>query len=343
MFSRSLSALVAGTAILFASPATSQQVTDIAWGTSTVGSAGHKALVALATVLNREMKEYRVAVQPTPGAIVTIKGYATGQFDGYFGSDIAFYELHNDTARFKGFKSQIKRQPVQSFWAFTLECGFGISPKEIGKIKQWRDLSGKNVFTGPLPFDTRAQNERALSVLKVNKEYVEVDLSSVASVVNSGRISAFAIYTSAESTPPPWLVEASLSADWAVLNPSAEEIAELKKAGFSTVEVDTKVFKRDVHAAKATLLPFYYGFHVGLEMSEENVYRMLKVIEANLAELTSNDRSFEQIKANMAEMQRRGVAASVDYVPIHPGLAKYMREKGVWDSKWDNRIAQKSS
>ena len=341
MFTKSLSAIVVGAAISLATPAGAQQ--DIAWGTSAVGSAGHKALVALATVLNREMKEYRVAVQPTPGAIVTMKGYATNQFDGYFASDIAYYEMHTDTARFKGFKPQIKRQLAQSFWAFTLECGIGINPKEIGKIKSWRDLAGKNVFTGPLPFDTRAQIERALGVLKVNKEYVEVDLSNVASVLNTGRISAFAIYTSAEVTPPPWLVEASIAADWAALNPSPEELAELKKAGFATVEVDAKVFKRDVHASKVTLLPFYYGFHVGTERSEEDVYRMLKIVEANLDELVSADRSFEQIKANMAEMQRRGVASSVEFVPIHPGLAKYMREKGVWDSKWDNRIAQKSS
>src|SRR3546814_4471094 len=56
-------------------------------GTSAVGSSGHKALTALAGILNKELKEYRVTVQPTAGAVVTVKGYATGQFDGYYGSD----------------------------------------------------------------------------------------------------------------------------------------------------------------------------------------------------------------------------------------------------------------
>src|SRR3972149_3107473 len=121
MFRTTLSALMIGTVVSFASTAPAQQVTDIAWGTSAVGSVGHTALVSLATVLNREMKDYRVTVQPTPGAVVTVKGYATGQFLGYYGADIAFYEMGNDTARFKGFKAQMKREPVQSFWAFTLE------------------------------------------------------------------------------------------------------------------------------------------------------------------------------------------------------------------------------
>ena len=39
--------------------------------------------------------------------------------------------------------------------------------------------------------------------------------------------------------------------------------------------------------------------------------------------------------------QRRGVESSLNFVPVHPGLAKYMREKGNWDAKWDARIAKK--
>jgi hypothetical protein len=41
----------------------------------------------------------------------------------------------------------------------------------------------------------------------------------------------------------------------------------------------------------------------------------------------------------MAGFQKRGVESSADLVPIHPGLAKYMREKGVWDKKWDSKVA----
>ena len=46
------------------------------------------------------MEGYRVIVQPTPGAIVSVKGFATGEFEGYYGSDIAFYELANNISRF---------------------------------------------------------------------------------------------------------------------------------------------------------------------------------------------------------------------------------------------------
>jgi TRAP transporter TAXI family solute receptor len=340
MLRTSLIALVVGTAASFATAATAQDVKEIPWGTSAIGSSGHKALVTLATVLNREMKDYRITVQPTPGAIITVKGYATGQqFLGYYGADVAFHELATDTARFKGFKAQMKRQPVQSFWTYTIETGMGIHVRNKDKIKHWRDLAGKRVFTGSPPWDVRAHLERAFTALGVKHEYVQVDLATTGSLLDSGRLDGIIIYTAGQSSTAPWITEASLAADWSALNPTAEEVAILKKAGFDFIEVQPSVFKRDIHAKSLMVSPFYYGFHVGLEVPEADVYRMLTVIEKNADELVKVDPSFAQIKADMTGMQRRGVASSVDFVPVHPGLAKYMREKKVWDDKWNGRIA----
>src|SRR4029079_14076432 len=92
---------------------------QLRWGTPPVGTAGHKAGVALANLLNKEMPQYRISVLPTAGAIATVQGYATKELDGFYGSDVAFHELANDTARFKGFKARVQRMPIQSFWSNT--------------------------------------------------------------------------------------------------------------------------------------------------------------------------------------------------------------------------------
>jgi TRAP-type uncharacterized transport system substrate-binding protein len=338
MLRKGIAALVAGTVVSFATVATAQ-VKEIPWGTSAVGSSGHRALVNLATVLNREMKQYQIAVQPTPGAIATVKGYATGQFLGYYGADIAFYEYATNSNRFKGFKAQAKREPVQSFWSFTLEVGIAIHSRDKDKIKRWTDLSGKRVFTGPPPWDTRAQLERAMATAGVKHEYVELDLATVGSQLEAGQISGFIIYTNAEAGTAPWITEASLAADWAGLNPSAAELDKLKKAGFTTFEASGDQFKRNIHVPRVTLLPFYYGLHVGLEIPADEVYRMLTIVEKNIDELVKLDKGYSQLKAGMPAMQKRGVASSIEFVKVHPGLARYMRERNVWDAKWNDRIA----
>jgi uncharacterized protein len=338
MLVRTLSALVIGTAVTWATASTAQ--TEIPWGTSAVGSAGHRALTNLATVLNREMKDYRITVQPTPGAIATVKGFATGEFAGYYGADIAFFEYANDRDRFKGFKSEVKNEPVQSFWTLTLEVGLGIHSRDRDKIKSWGDLSGKRVFTGPPPWDVRAHLERAMAAAGVKHDYVQIDLQTVAQQLEAGQLSGFIIYTSAETGTAPWITETSLGTDWAALNPSAAELETLKKAGFATFEATEKTFKHNIHTDKVTLFPFYYGFHVGMKIPEDDVYRMLVTIEKNIDELAKIDPgSFAQLQASMPEMQRRGVASSVEFVRVHPGLARYMRERKVWDSAWDDRVA----
>lgn len=316
------------------------QVKDIKWGTAAVGSAGHRALTNLTAVLNREMPNYRFATLPLPGAILTMKQYATGEIDAYYAADVGFYELANDIKRFKGFKAQMKRQPVQSFWLYTVEVGAGIHARDRDKYRQWRDLSGEPVFTGPLPWDVRAHLERAFSTLGVKHRYVNTDLATAGSLLEQGGIKAFITYTNAEALPPPWLIEASLATDWAILNPSAEELDVLRKAGFATVEIRPAVFKKNVYVDKVFYLPFYYGFHVGLEVPEADAYKILTVIEKNAAELAKMSGDFAQIKKDMVGMQRKGVESSIDLAPVHPGLARYMRDKGVWDPKWDNRIAR---
>lgn len=338
MLKTSLAVLTAGLVAGWAATAEAQ-VKDIPWGTSAVGSSGHRALVNLAELLNREWEGYRVTAQPTPGAIVSVKGYATGQFEGYYGADVAFYELANDTNRFRGFKAQMKREPVQSFWTFTAESGVAIHARDRDTIRQWRDLSGQRVFTGPLPWDVRAHLERAFAALGVDHEYVEVDLATAGSLLESGGIKAFITYTNALATTAPWITEASLATDWAILNPTAEELDILSEAGFGSVEVDPDVFKTDIHADTAILLPFYYGFHVGLDVPAEDVFAKLVVIEKNVEELAAADGAFAQIKDDMIGMQVRGVTASIDYVRVHPGLAHYMRERGVWNDEWDSSIA----
>ena len=272
MFKRACVLLVAGLMTAWGSAAWSQ--TDIRWATSAVGSAGHKALVTLAGLLNREMPKYRITVLPTPGAIVSVKGYAMGDYEGYYGADIAFYQLAHDTARFKGFKEKMKRMPVQSFWTFTTEMGIGVRAKELKDIKDWHDLNGKTLFLGNPPWDTRAQLERAFAALGVKYQYRQVDLSSAGSALQRGDLDGICIYTTGGgASVAPWVQEAGLAADWGVVNPSASELATLRKAGFAISEANAAVFHRDIHGDKAILLPYYYGFHVGMQIPADDVYQ----------------------------------------------------------------------
>jgi uncharacterized protein len=342
MIKRTMAAIAVASLLGGASAAAWSAPKDIRWGTGPVGSSGGKALVALASVLNKAMPELRITVLPTPGAVTTVKGYATGEFDGYYGSDVALKELKADSGRFKGFKPHIKQPLIQSLWCYTLDVGLAIKASDRDSIKKWEDLSGKEVYTGPLPFDTRRQLENAMAAVAVHHIYKQVDLSTVGSQLNSGSIKGMTIYAAGGKTPPPWIAEATLAVDWAALNPSPDELEKLKAAGFSIVEVDPANFhKKELYVKKVTLLPFYWGFDLGHILSTDEMYKMLTVIEAHADELAKLDPSFRQISGGqMAAFQKQALESTWNLVPIHPGLAKYMKAKGVWDNKWDSNIAK---
>lgn len=322
------------------SAAAQDDVTELRWATSSVGSSGHRAMVNLASMLNREMQGYDITVMPTAGAIATIRGYAMGQFDGYYGADIAFRELSENSGRFRGFKDQMERAPVQSFWAYTMEVGLAVRADDHDSYDGWSDLSGSPVFTGPAPWDVRAQVERAMGVLDVGHEYRELDLGLAGPSLDDGTIDAFLAYTGGESAVSPWVSEAEMAADIAILNPSEEEEEKLREAGMEIVSISPDVFQTDVGVDEIRFIPFFYGFHVGPDVPADDVYRMLTVIEEHGSELQEADNIFAQIAEDMPEMQRRGVESAAGTVEIHPGLAKYMRERGVWDSAWDDQVAE---
>ncbi len=315
-------------------------VQEIRWGTSAVGSAGHGALVSLMTLLNREMSDYHITVLPTPGAVFTVKSFAQDEMDGYYGADIAFYEYARDIERFEGFQADVVREPVQTFWAYPMEVGLAVRATDSDKYNEWRDLAGENVFTGPAPWDVRMNLERAMAILEVNHNYTEQDLGMVSSALDAGHIEAFIVYTAAEASVAPWIIEVELATDIAVLNPSPEEMQMIKDGGMDVVEVDPDVFETDVHVNSVSLVPFIYGFHVGLDVPEDDVYKMLTIIEEFSEELMMTDRSYAVLHDDMVEMQRRGVASAINDVKVHPGLARFLQERGVWEDAWDDRIAQ---
>lgn len=315
-------------------PAKPTEKITLRWGTSRVGSSGHRALSFLAEIINRYMPDVEITVVPTAGAVVSVKSFAKGELDGCYGSDIALRELLAYTGRFEGFEPEVKRLPAHTFWAYSIAVTMAIHDENIGKITSWSDLDGKRIFTAPLGWDVSAQIRRALDALGIRYEHVEMDLGMVGKNLEEGAIVATTVYVTGGATVAPWISELEMTTDIAILNPSPEEVERLKAAGFEVVEIDPRgIFSTDVNVDKIIALPFYYGFHVGLNVPEDVVYRMLKTLEEHVKELAKMDPAFKELAEDFVGFQVRGISALPE-LPVHPGLAKFLKEKGVWRDEW---------
>lgn len=312
---------------------TAPGITPIRWGTSKVGSTGYMALVGVTTILGKEMPDYSFSVYPQPGAIASMKAYADGDLEACYGADVGFIEMYNVEKRFEAFVA--KRMPVQTFWSYTLETTLAVHAGKTDAYQKWGDIAGKKVFDGPLGWDVRANLVKSLDILGVTFEHIEVDIKMVADALEKGDIEATLVYTTAGASPAPWIREVEIATDIAILNPSTDEIDKLKAAGVWVTEIDPeKAYATDVHVDTIYACPFYYGFHVGVEIPEEVVYRMLTVLDEHKGDLATYDPGFEALAEDFVGMQVRGISSIPD-VPVHPGLAKFLKEHAAWEPEWE--------
>jgi len=118
------------------------------------------------------------------------------------------------------------------------------------------------------------------------------------------------------------------------VNPTPEQIKKLTAAGFAPAKINMKkAYTRDLGVKELYGVPFYFGYHHGINFPAEDVYRALKVFEAAAPDLVKLDPGFGPLAADFAGLQVNGIK-SIPEMPVHPGLAKYLKEKGKWDSSW---------
>ena len=188
---RTIATFAVVAAISIASSAAWSEPKDIRWGTGPVGSSGHKALVVLANLLNKEMPEYRISVLPLPGAVMTVKGYATGEYDGYYGSDIA---LAGTGHRFRSLQGlQVAHEAPAG--AVVLVLHAGCRPRDQGQQYATRSRSGpispaRRSTPGRCRSIPASSSSARMAAVGVKHIYTQVDLSTAGSQLESGAIDA---------------------------------------------------------------------------------------------------------------------------------------------------------
>ena len=318
---------------------------DIRWGTGPVGSGPQGDGRARRRAQQGDAGIPHLGVAH-PGAVGTVKGFATKEIDGYYGSDSCAERTRVQIPA----ASRVSRrasnvQPVQSFWSNTIEVGLAIKRQRQGQDQEMgRSHRQERLHRAAAVRHAPAARERGLGALGVKHIYKQVDLATAGSQLESGAIDAMIIYTRRRNSPPPWLAEASLAADWAALNPSADGTRRAQEAtGFAIVEVESdKRSTREVHATgRSSCCPSTGASTSASNVSTDEMYKMLTIIEKHAAELakTRPDLHADRPRHEGLSRSRRRIDLTT-LVPIHPGLAKWMREKGVWDAKWDSKIAK---
>ncbi len=87
-------------------------------------------------------------------------------------------------------------------------------------------------------------------------------------------------------------------------------------------------------------VPILFAYNMRADMPEDVVYKLLSAFYKNRDALAKADAGFTPMAKDFVGMQVNGIKANPD-IPVHPGLAKFLKEHKAWDDKW--KIASSGS
>jgi TRAP-type uncharacterized transport system substrate-binding protein len=327
---------------VFASPGFAADQKMWRWGCSNPGAYGYRVSAFLADFLRRGLPDYDVTVYPYVSTTANIKNFLVGELESTYSAEPGLRKLYSFKKPFKGFEPNVKQMPVQSFWSYTMETHILTLPENKDKYRSWEDLNGKKIYMTKAGYMNNINIFRAMEdICGLKVKHVEVDMSKVADALRAGTIDATAAYTTALVSLAGWIKVLDVSSPLQGVNPTPEQIKKLTAAGFTPEKIDIKkAYTRDLGVDGLYGVPFFFGYHHGLNFPAEGVYKALKVFEAAGPEMVKLDAGFGPLAKDFAGFQVKGIK-SIPEIPIHPGLAKYLKEKGLWDPAW--KVATKET
>jgi TRAP transporter TAXI family solute receptor len=315
--------------------ADAQERKSLRWSTAQVGSYGYTIAASMAKVLEQALGgEYTVTVQPYQSPTVSMKSTMNGEAEIAYVADIGMTQFSERVGPFKDFKPT-KPELVHTWYAYPMESMMATSAKEAGKFKCWKDFSGQPVYFTQAGFQNWLNAQRIFTTLGYDFKHVQIDNKANADALERGTVVGSVVYTTAGRSLPSYWKETEIRTDIRIINPCPDEVAKLKAAGLAIAEVDAKdgAFTKDVGPKTLQGVPILFGYNVRADLPEAVVYKMIKAFYDKRNELVKLEAGFTPMAKDFVGMQVTGINANPQ-IPVHPGLAKFLKEQKAWNDKW---------
>jgi TRAP transporter TAXI family solute receptor len=329
------SAIAAVIAVAALQPtADAQERKSLRWTTSQVGSYGYQVAASMAKVLEQALGgEYTVTVQPYASPTVAMKEVMKGEGEIAYTADIGMGQFAQRVGPFKDF-TPTKAELVHTWYAYPMETMMATTVQGAEKYKCWKDFSGQPVYFTQAGFQNWLNAQRIFTTLGYDFKHVQIDNKANADALERGTIVGSVVYTTAGRSLPSYWKESEVRIDFKVVPLCPDEIAKLKAVGYGFADVETKnAFSKDVGVKTVQAVPILFGYNVRADVPEDLVYKMVKAFYDKKDELVKIELGFAPLAKDFVGMQVQGINSNPQ-IPVHPGLAKFLKEQKAWNDKW---------
>jgi TRAP transporter TAXI family solute receptor len=315
------------------------EVKAIRIGTTEAGTIGYIIGSVIASELKKMFPEVDISTYPVGGWPINMAEFVKGNLElPYTGTGTALALAWKREPPFDTLPPDAKL-PVHTLalWSNTFCIAMTPELKDKLGIKTWRDLDGKKVSIFASGWISHRLIMKALETLGIKVSHVELGVYSSAQVdaLRRGDIVAIGIHAGAD-TPAPGALEILAKMDLVIINPSPEDTEKVIKAGlpFDWVPVTAVNWTKPVGVDRMFCLRDWSAWVTTSDiLPEDFVYKMLKNLIANKDKLLEQHKYFKEFAGDPIGVQVKAIS-SAPHVPVHPGLAKLLKEYGVWRPEW---------
>lgn len=302
-------------------PAASAQQNFITIGTGGVTGVYYPAGGAICRLVNKDRKDhgFRCSVESTGGSVANINLIRTGEIE--FGVTQSDWQFHGIKGT-KAFEKQGAMPELRAVFSLHPEP-FTILARKEANIKSFDDLKGKRVNIGNPGSGTVASLDELLKAMGRERSFFslasELRPDEHGAALCDNKIDAFFYGVGHPSAN----IQDPTTSCGALLVPiTGKAVDGLVKANpyYAYADIPGGLYANNpnptrTYGVKATLV-------TSAKVSDQAVYTVVKAVFDNFEE-------FKKLHPALANLKPQDMIADGNSAPLHPGAARYFREKGL--------------
>ena len=304
------------------------------------GTAGYAVGTTLAKTVSK-YSDLKISGIPYSSPVAGFRDAADGKCAIPYGSGLDLWQAYNSKGPYA--KIPLKSKIYQGFYYLDANL-FWVTKADRDDIKCLADINGKKVFPGKMGSGISEGFKYMLKALDIKMgKNVQMGYMDAANALKSGLVDVVGVYlvTRAKAMPS-WTQNIDTQVKIKIIEPSAAEVAKLKvelgKYGIGFEQLPPP-FKQDTGIkGKTTWMGVeWWGWHFASDVKTEDAYTYMKTVFSSqaLADFKKGHKFFRGLADPQfaREMQTKGINAVLG-VPVHPGVAKYLKEAKLWQPEW---------
>lgn len=328
-----------GVAVLFLSMSVgmaSAQVKQWTLATSKEGTFGYATATGMARVADKYAKGVKLTVIPGYSSTSTNTVYDKAECNIAYNSLLAVKDVWRGEGAFA--KQPPKHKVYHSFYFFS-SVHTAMTTADRKDINSLQDLVGKKFY----PFYTGSGSQLLAKLvmgpegLNIWDKIVERQMGTkeITDAVRNRVVDALWVYIIGGTRLTSTWQDLALRTDLRVVEPSAKEKQVIVKVPgvAAPFYADAKVFPKPVGVDKIWGIALLFAENFGPREDAETVYQIIKAWDEHRDELLAIHKGFDEFKEKGMKLTVAAIDALPE-VPVHPGAAKYLKEKGLWKDTW---------